>query len=98
MTQEVKIPNDRIGAIIGKGGETRKHLEKVLKVTLDVDSQTGIVEITNENDALAEIRSMEVAGKVSPIATVAEVRDFVDRKLRGHVWKSFSLQCITLRE
>ena len=29
-----------------------------------------------------EIRSMEVAGKVSPIATVAEVREFVDRKLR----------------
>ena len=60
MTQEVKIPNDRIGAIIGKGGETRKPLERVLKVTLDVDSQTGIVEITNEDDALAEIRSMEV--------------------------------------
>ena len=29
-----------------------------------------------------EIRSLEVAGKVSPIATVAEVRHFVDRKLR----------------
>lgn len=29
-----------------------------------------------------EIRSMEVAAKVSPIATVPEVRDFVDRKLR----------------
>ena len=29
-----------------------------------------------------EIRSMEVAGKVSPIATVPQVRDFVDRKLR----------------
>ena len=29
-----------------------------------------------------EIRSMEVAGNVSPIATVAEVRAFVDRKLR----------------
>ena len=29
-----------------------------------------------------EIRSMEVAGKVSPIATVAQVRDFVDKKLR----------------
>ena len=29
-----------------------------------------------------EIRSMEVAGKVSPIAAVAEVRAFVDRKLR----------------
>ena len=30
----------------------------------------------------AEIRSMTVADKVSPIATVPEVRDFVDRKLR----------------
>ena len=30
----------------------------------------------------AEIRSMAVADKVSPIATVAEVRNFVDRKLR----------------
>ena len=29
-----------------------------------------------------EIRSLEVAGKVSPIATVAEVRRFVDMKLR----------------
>ena len=29
-----------------------------------------------------EIRSLEVAGKVSPIATVAEVRNFVDMKLR----------------
>ena len=29
-----------------------------------------------------EIRSLEVAGKVSPIATVAEVREYVDRKLR----------------
>ena len=29
-----------------------------------------------------EIRSLKVAGKVSPIATVAEVRSFVDMKLR----------------
>ena len=29
-----------------------------------------------------QIRSLAVAGKVSPIATVAQVRDFVDRKLR----------------
>ena len=29
-----------------------------------------------------EIRSMKVAGKVSPVATVAQVRNFVDMKLR----------------
>ncbi|HJK77889.1 KH domain-containing protein [Methanocorpusculum vombati] len=60
MTQEVKIPNDRIGAIIGKHGETRKNLEKLLEVTLEVDSHDGLVTITNEEDALAEIRSMEI--------------------------------------
>ena len=60
MTQEVKIPNDRIGAIIGKGGETRKFLEKMLQVTLEVDSQSGLIEITNKEDSLSEIRAMEV--------------------------------------
>ncbi|MDU9375881.1 hypothetical protein McpSp1_04600 [Methanocorpusculaceae archaeon Sp1] len=60
MTQELKIPNDRIGAIIGKNGDTRKHLEKILNVTLEVDSKDGIVVIENEEDALAEIRSMEI--------------------------------------
>lgn len=60
MTQEVKIPNDRIGAIIGKSGETRKFLERILKVTLEVDSQTGLIEIINKDDSLAEIRAMEV--------------------------------------
>lgn len=60
MTQEVKIPNDRIGAIVGKSGETRKFLEKMLHVTLEIDSQSGLIEIINEEDSLAEIRSMEV--------------------------------------
>ena len=46
MTQEVKIPNDRIGAIIGKHGDTRKNLEKLLNVTLEVDSRDGLVTIT----------------------------------------------------
>ncbi|MDR3102270.1 MAG: KH domain-containing protein [Methanocalculaceae archaeon] len=60
MTQEVKIPNDRIGVIIGKHGNTRKHLEKLLGVTLEIDSRDGLVSIETEEDALAEIRSMEI--------------------------------------
>jgi len=60
MTQEIKIPNDRIGAIIGKNGTTRKYLEKRLKVSLEVDSQSGLIEMTNEEEAIHEIRAMEV--------------------------------------
>ncbi len=60
MTQEIKIPNDRIGALVGKGGETKRNLEKFLNITLEVDSQTGLVTLTNEENSLAEIESMEV--------------------------------------
>ncbi|HJJ48916.1 MAG TPA: KH domain-containing protein [Methanocorpusculum sp.] len=60
MTQEIKIPSDRIGAMIGKGGETRRDLEKTLNVTLDIDSESGLITITSEEDALCEINSIEV--------------------------------------
>ncbi len=60
MTQEVRIPDDRIGAIIGKNGENRRNLEKALQVSIDVDSQTGLISVTNEDDVVAELRSIEV--------------------------------------
>jgi len=60
MTQEIKIPNDRIGAMIGKGGETRRNLEKTLNVNLDIDSETGLITVTNEEDTLAELNSIKV--------------------------------------
>ena len=56
------------------------RLEKALK-NLDLrfgKDGTYIGERCIEN----EIRSLAVAGKVSPIATVAQVREFVDMKLR----------------
>lgn len=60
MTQDLKIPNDRIGAIIGKNGETRRSLEKSLNVSLDVDSQTGLVSVTNEDDIIQELKALDV--------------------------------------
>ena len=56
------------------------ELEKALE-TLDVhfgEGGTYIADRCVEKD----IRSLAVADKVSPIATVAQVRDYVDRKLR----------------
>lgn len=41
-----KIPKDRIGALIGKGGETRTLIERKAKVKLEVDSNTGDVTIS----------------------------------------------------
>ncbi len=55
-------------------------LEKAME-TLDLHFGEGGTYI-GERCIEKEIRSLAVADKVSPIATVAEVRTFVDRKLR----------------
>ena len=34
----LKIPKERIGIIIGHKGETKKMIEKMSKVTLEIDS------------------------------------------------------------
>ena len=56
------------------------ELDKALE-NLDLHFGTGGTYIA-DRCIEQEIRSMEVAGKVSPIATVAQVRNYVDRKLR----------------
>lgn len=41
----VRIPLERVGALIGRGGETKKEIEKKTKATLKIDSQEGEVGI-----------------------------------------------------
>jgi ribosomal RNA assembly protein len=45
MTQLVRIPTDRIGVLIGTGGETRSLIEKRSGVKLTIDSEEGDVGI-----------------------------------------------------
>ena len=42
----LKIPRERIGALIGPNGATKKHIEKTLSVKLKIESETGGVAIT----------------------------------------------------
>jgi len=42
----VKVPQDRIGALIGPDGRAKASIEKKLSVELIIDSQSGDVEIT----------------------------------------------------
>lgn len=62
-TNFVRVPKNRIGVIIGPKGSTKRELEKSLQCKLDVDSDTGEVFITpNEdlNDPVLVIKSAEV--------------------------------------
>jgi ribosomal RNA assembly protein len=39
------IPRERIGVLIGRGGEVKEHIERSLRVSLKVDSVLGVVEV-----------------------------------------------------
>ena len=45
----IKIPRDRIGVLIGHGGETKKQIELKTNVKLEIDSETGEVTIDEKN-------------------------------------------------
>lgn len=42
----VRLPKERVGALIGQGGETKRAIEKILSVKLQIESETGGVTIT----------------------------------------------------
>jgi ribosomal RNA assembly protein len=41
MEEYVRVPKARIGAIIGKEGETKRKIEEELDITIEVDTETG---------------------------------------------------------
>ena len=51
LFETVKIPRERIGALIGTKGKTKRKLEKLAGVELKVDSETGIIGIQGSENA-----------------------------------------------
>ena len=49
-TDYLKIPQNRVGALIGKNGEVKKSVEKLTGTVLDIDSDEGTVYITPRED------------------------------------------------
>ncbi|MBU4456271.1 MAG: KH domain-containing protein, partial [Nanoarchaeota archaeon] len=52
-TQEIKIPKERVGVLIGVDGKIKKKIEKKANVKLDINSEQGDVTITSEDNLMA---------------------------------------------
>jgi ribosomal RNA assembly protein len=50
---QTRIPEDRIGALIGKEGKSKRRLEKQSDCSLDIDSDTG--EVTIESSSSVDV-------------------------------------------
>jgi ribosomal RNA assembly protein len=66
--QHVKVPQDRIGVLIGEGGETMREIERRAEVRLDIDSESGSVAVDSVGDP--------VSGMVAPDVVRAVGRGF----------------------
>ncbi len=62
MEEDVRIPKDRIGVLIGKKGRTRRRLERIGDVKIKVDSETGEVRIvgTEQTDPLTFLKIVRI--------------------------------------
>ena len=64
--QVVRIPLERVGAVIGKEGSSKKLLESELGVSLGIDSKEGLVTIRSSSvssDPFAATRVIEAIGR-----------------------------------
>ncbi|AWB28231.1 KH domain-containing protein [Halococcoides cellulosivorans] len=58
--QHVTIPQDRIGVLIGEGGETMREIESAAEVRLDIDSETGSVAVETVGDPVIGLKGPDV--------------------------------------
>jgi ribosomal RNA assembly protein len=50
-TLYVRIPDDRLGVLVGTGGSTKHELERRTGATVDIDAEDDAVRITSPDDA-----------------------------------------------
>ncbi len=57
---EIKIPEERIGVLVGPGGSMKSLIEEKTKTELVIDSETGTVSIASAEDPLSAMRVMDL--------------------------------------
>ena len=80
--QHVKIPQDRIGVLIGEGGETLRRIEQAAEVRLDVDSENGAVAIEKTGDPLRGIKGPEIVRAIGRGFKPEEALTLLDDDMR----------------
>jgi ribosomal RNA assembly protein len=63
----IKIPKERIGALIGKRGKVKQQIEKRCGVSIEIDSETGdaLVSMTKPAEQMEAFRAIEVITAIS---------------------------------
>lgn len=63
----IKIPKERIGALIGKRGKVKQQIEKRCGVSIEIDSETGdaLISMSKPAEQMEAFRAIEVITAIS---------------------------------
>lgn len=86
----LKIPVERVPVLIGRKGTTKKRLEKLGEVDLEIDSETGEVSVAQKGDAILASVTMGVVQAIG--------RGFSPEKAEHLYTDTYQLIVIPLRE
>ena len=62
---EIRIPEDRIGVLIGKEGEIKKRIQEKTGCKIRINSKTGDVKITRGEDAIGFLKAKSVVEAIA---------------------------------
>jgi ribosomal RNA assembly protein len=79
--QHVTVPQDRIGVVIGAGGETMREIEARAGVRLDIDSESGSVAIEETDDPVAALVAPDVVKAIGRGFTPETALSILDHDL-----------------
>ncbi|MDN7024847.1 RNA-processing protein [Methanoculleus sp. FWC-SCC1] len=63
-TQEIKVTANRLGALIGKAGSTKREIEEKTEVSIRIDSEEGIVAV-EADDPVAMLSAVEIVRAIN---------------------------------
>lgn len=66
-SKSLRVPSDRIGALIGKRGQSKRDIEEACGVSITVDSDTGEVLIESATDDITLLRPFTATDIVTAI-------------------------------
>lgn len=100
MPEHLKIPDDRIGVLIGTEGETKRRIEELAEVSIEVDSESGAVSVTRGEDAdpvrsLKGPRIVKAIARGFPPESALRLLDDVDGDEKMVIYESINIKKAT---
>ena len=65
--RSIRVPQDRVGAIIGPKGSTKRQIQKISGIKIDIDTEEGEVMIHDEAELADPLMALKIMDVIKAI-------------------------------